>query len=132
MTSGSPSPRRATDPAITNLEADGVDTVIGTAVNPAGLTLAKSVPIARAAAFADPGLGTSPTWHGFCIDQAGIAFTDSNNDANRYSNCAASGATPSPIRDCHGNDLVIVQQIATPTATPLWTPIAMYEERYCS
>ncbi len=76
MTSGSPSPRRATDPAITNLEADGVDTVIGTAVNPAGLTLAKSVPIARAAAFADPGLGTSPTWHGFCIDQAGIAFTD--------------------------------------------------------
>ena len=58
------------------LEADGVGTVVGTIVNPAGLTLAKTVPIRRAAAFADPGLGASPTWHGFAIDQAGIAFTD--------------------------------------------------------
>ena len=52
-------------------------TVIGTIVNPAGLTLAKAVPAARAAAFADPGLGASPTWHGFAIDRTGIAFTDS-------------------------------------------------------
>lgn len=52
------------------------DSVIGTIVNPAGLTLAKAVPAARAAVFADPGLGASPTWHGFAIDQAGIAFTD--------------------------------------------------------
>lgn len=52
------------------------DTLVGTIVNPAGLTLAKTVPLRRVAAFADPGLGASPTWHGFAIDQAGIAFTD--------------------------------------------------------
>jgi glutamine synthetase len=50
--------------------------VIGTIVNPAGLTLAKVVPASEAAKFADPGLGASPTWHGFAIDRAGIAFTD--------------------------------------------------------
>lgn len=50
--------------------------VVGTIVNPAGLTLAKVVPADRVPAFADPGLGASPTWHGFAIDQAGIAFTD--------------------------------------------------------
>ena len=59
------------------IEADGVDTVIGTVVNPAGLTHAKTVPIRRINAFADPGLGASPvTWHGFAIDRAGIAFTE--------------------------------------------------------
>ena len=51
-------------------------TVIGTIVNPAGLTLAKVVPGERVRRFADPGLGASPTWHGFAIDQTGIAFTD--------------------------------------------------------
>lgn len=62
--------------AIGQLEADGVDTVIGTVVNPAGLTHAKTVPIRRANTFADPGLGASPVWHGFAIDRAGIAFTE--------------------------------------------------------
>ncbi|SPM42610.1 Glutamine synthetase [Mycobacterium numidiamassiliense] len=62
--------------AIAQLEAEGVDTVIGTVVNPAGLTLAKTVPIGRTTAFADPGLGASPSWHAFAIDQTGIAFTD--------------------------------------------------------
>ena len=61
---------------VTQLEANGVGTVVGTVVNPAGLTLAKTVPIRRAAVFANPGLGASPTWHGFAIDQSGIAFTD--------------------------------------------------------
>jgi len=61
--------------AIAQLEAEGVDTVIGTVVNPAGLTLAKTVPIRRTNTFADPGLGASPTWHAFAIDQTGIAFT---------------------------------------------------------
>ena len=56
-------------------DADDVDTVIGTVVNPAGLTHAKTVPIGRLDAFADPGLGASPVWHGFAIDRAGIAFT---------------------------------------------------------
>lgn len=51
-------------------------TLLGTIVNPAGLTLAKAIPISRAATFADPGLGASPTWHGFAIDQTGIAYTD--------------------------------------------------------
>lgn len=61
--------------AIAQLDAEGVDTVIGTVVNPAGLTLAKTVPIRRTNAFADPGLGASPSWHAFAIDQSGIAFT---------------------------------------------------------
>ncbi|HTQ22147.1 glutamine synthetase family protein [Mycobacterium sp.] len=59
--------------AIAQLEAEGVDTVIGTVVNPAGLTLAKTVPIRRTNTFADPGLGASPSWHAFLIDQTGIA-----------------------------------------------------------
>ena len=62
--------------AIAQLEAEGVDTVIGTVVNPAGLTHAKTVPIRRTNTFADPGLGASPSWHAFAIDQTGIAFTD--------------------------------------------------------
>ena len=62
--------------AIAQLEAEGVDAVIGTVVNPAGLTQAKIVPIRRTNAFADPGLGASPVWHGFAIDQSGIAFTE--------------------------------------------------------
>ena len=53
------------------------DVVIGTIVNPAGLTLAKVVSGSAAAQFADPGLGASPTWHAFAIDRAGIAFTES-------------------------------------------------------
>jgi glutamine synthetase len=62
--------------AIAQLEAEGVDTVIGTVVNPAGLINAKTVPIRRTNTFADPGLGASPSWHAFAIDQTGIAFTD--------------------------------------------------------
>jgi glutamine synthetase len=62
--------------AIAQLEADGVATLIGTVVNPAGLTHAKIVPLRRMAAFADPGLGASPVWHVFAIDQAGIVFGD--------------------------------------------------------
>jgi glutamine synthetase len=62
--------------AIAQLEAEGVDAVIGTVVNPAGLTQAKTVPIRRTNAFADPGLGASRVWHGFAIDQTGIALTE--------------------------------------------------------
>ncbi|SOJ55458.1 Glutamine synthetase [Mycobacterium simulans] len=62
--------------AIAQLEAEGVDTVIGTVVNPAGLTHAKTVPIRRTNTFADPGLGASPAWHAFAIDHSGIAITD--------------------------------------------------------
>ncbi|MEO3759374.1 glutamine synthetase family protein [Mycobacterium sp. B14F4] len=62
--------------AIAQLEADGVATLIGTVVNPAGLTHAKTVPLRRMGAFADPGLGASPVWHAFAIDQTGIVFGD--------------------------------------------------------
>lgn len=62
--------------AIAQLEAEGVDTVIGSVVNAAGLTQAKTVPIRKTNTFADPGLGASPSWHAFAIDQSGIAFTD--------------------------------------------------------
>ena len=55
---------------------DAIDLIVGTIVNPAGLTLAKTVGAGGAGRFADPGLGASPTWHGFAIDRTGIAFTD--------------------------------------------------------
>lgn len=47
-----------------------------TIVNPAGLTLAKVVSVSGAGRFVDPGLGASPTWHGFATDRTGIAFTN--------------------------------------------------------
>ncbi|WP_163758935.1 glutamine synthetase family protein [Mycobacterium botniense] len=62
--------------AIAQLEAEGVDAVIATVVNPAGLMHAKTVPIRRTNTFADPGVGASPVWHGFAIDQTGIALSD--------------------------------------------------------
>lgn len=62
--------------AIAQLEAEGVDAVVGTVVNPAGLILAKAVPIRRTNTFAVPGMGASLVWHAFAIDQTGIAFTD--------------------------------------------------------
>lgn len=45
--------------AIGQLDADGLDTVVGTFVSPSGLTHAKTVPARRLNAFADPGLGFS-------------------------------------------------------------------------
>lgn len=63
-------------PVIAQMETDGIDSIVGTVVNPAGLTHAKIVPIRRTDAFADPGLGASPVFHVFAIDQAGIAFIE--------------------------------------------------------
>lgn len=60
--------------AIAQLESDGVATLIGTVVSPAGLTHAKTIPLRKMGAFADPGLGASPVWHVFAIDQTGIVF----------------------------------------------------------
>src|SRR4051812_31824220 len=59
--------------AVAQLESDGVATLIGTVVSPAGLTHAKTIPLRKMGAFADPGLGASPVWHAFTIDQTGIA-----------------------------------------------------------
>jgi glutamine synthetase len=64
------------DSVVAVLRAEGVNTVVGTVVNPAGLTQAKAVPLPRVGVFAGPGLGASPSWHAFAIDQTGIAFTD--------------------------------------------------------
>jgi glutamine synthetase len=58
--------------AIAQLESIGVSTVLGTVVTSAGLTHAKTVPLRRIGAFADPGMGASPVWHVFAIDQGGI------------------------------------------------------------
>jgi glutamine synthetase len=74
MTSQAAKPLAAA--AIAQLEADGVATLIGTVVNPAGLTHAKTVPLRRMSTFADPGLGASPVFHVFAIDQTGIVFGD--------------------------------------------------------
>ena len=62
--------------AVARLEEAGVGTLIGTVVNAAGLTQVKVVPRSRVAVFAEHGLGTSPTWHVFAIDQTGIVFGD--------------------------------------------------------
>jgi glutamine synthetase len=58
-----------------DLQRAGVATVVGTVVNAAGLTLAKSVPVTELAGFHLAGLGASPVWLVFCIDGA-IAFTE--------------------------------------------------------
>jgi glutamine synthetase len=63
-------------PAMARLEASGIEAVIGTVVNPAGLTHAKTVPLRKSTTFAEAGLGASPVWHIFAIDQAGIAFIE--------------------------------------------------------
>lgn len=60
--------------AFRRLREAGTRLVIGTLVNAAGLTLAKTVAPARLGTFARSGLGASPTWTVFCID-GGIAFT---------------------------------------------------------
>ncbi len=57
------------------LRQAGVQVLVGTVVNAAGLILAKSVPIERLTAFHRPGMGAADVWHVFCID-GGIAFTD--------------------------------------------------------
>jgi len=63
-------------PLARRLADQDVRFLVGTIWNPNGLLLAKTVPVQRAAAFAETGLGASPTWHGFAIDHGGIAFTD--------------------------------------------------------
>ncbi|UNB55631.1 glutamine synthetase family protein [Mycolicibacterium sp. YH-1] len=62
--------------AIAQLAADGVLALVGTVVNPAGLIHAKMVPLAKSAAFVQPGLGASPVWHVFAIDQLGVVTGD--------------------------------------------------------
>lgn len=57
------------------LDGAGVRAVVGSTVNSAGLTLSKSVPLARLPTFHRSGMGAAPAWQVFCIG-GGIAFTD--------------------------------------------------------
>lgn len=59
---------------VADLKTHDVSTILATVVNPAGLVHAKTTPVHRIGAFADPGLGASPVWHVFTIDQSGIVF----------------------------------------------------------
>ena len=52
----------------------GVRIVLGTAVDMAGVTRAKGVPLNRLDAFVHAGMGASPSWNVFCVD-FGVAFT---------------------------------------------------------
>lgn len=54
--------------------AAGVRLLLASVVDMAGVARAKSVPASRSAAFHRSGMGASPTWNVFCIDNA-IAFT---------------------------------------------------------
>lgn len=56
------------------LSEAGVGIIAGTLANPAGIYLAKTIPVHRLATFASSGLGAPPVWNIFCID-GGIAFT---------------------------------------------------------
>ena len=76
MTQNGSADESAVAKAQRELQAAGVRTVIGTVVNASGLTLAKSVPLARLKTFHESGMGAAPVWHVFTID-GGIAFTDS-------------------------------------------------------
>jgi glutamine synthetase len=56
--------------SVDRLTADGSRLFVGSVVDMAGVARAKAVPIDRAAAFHRVGMGASPSWNGFCIDNA--------------------------------------------------------------
>lgn len=58
-----------------SLRRRGVTLLIGSVIDPAGIARAKTVPIGRLASFVRSGMGASPSWNVFCIDD-NIAFTD--------------------------------------------------------
>jgi glutamine synthetase len=60
--------------AQSRLAEAGVRLFTGSIVDPAGVIRAKHVPVSRAPAFHVNGMGASPSWNVFCIDN-GIAFT---------------------------------------------------------
>ncbi|MGV0744005.1 glutamine synthetase family protein [Mycolicibacterium sp. XJ870] len=66
----------ASTPRIDELRSEGVDIVAGSLTDLAGVTRAKYVPLQRLSAFAEAGMGVSPSWSVFCVD-SGIAFTPS-------------------------------------------------------
>ncbi|MGN8025036.1 glutamine synthetase family protein [Microbacterium sp. 22242] len=74
MTAGEPTDRDL-DALARALHDGGVDLLVGTALDFAGVTRSKGVPVRRLPSFATSGMGASPSWVVFCADN-GIAFTD--------------------------------------------------------
>lgn len=56
------------------LENDGVSLLLGTALDFAGVTRVKGVPVRRLRSFCESGMGASPTWNVFCAEN-GVATT---------------------------------------------------------
>lgn len=63
---------------VDELAAAGVDLVMGSVVDMGGVARSKQCPLHRADTFHRSGLGASPTWNVFCIDNV-IAFTPELN-----------------------------------------------------
>lgn len=63
------------DLVASRLSSDGVDLLVGTALDFAGVIRSKAVPTRRLRSFANSGMGASPSWVVFCADN-GIAFTE--------------------------------------------------------
>jgi len=57
-----------------DLRAARVEIVVGSVIDFAGVARAKTVPLERLGSFVTAGMGASPCWNVFCIDDA-IAFT---------------------------------------------------------
>ncbi len=68
-------PADEVDALVDQLVAAGTRLLVGSVVDMAGVARAKSVPIGRAATFHRIGVGASPTWNVFCIDNA-VTVTD--------------------------------------------------------
>jgi glutamine synthetase len=58
-----------------DLRAAGVEIVVGSMIDFAGVARGKTVPLERLGSFVTAGMGASPSWNVFCIDDA-IAFTE--------------------------------------------------------
>lgn len=71
-----PSPRgEYSQEAEDSLRERGVTLIVGSVIDPGGVARAKAVPVGRLASFVRSGMGASPSWNVFCIDDA-IVFTD--------------------------------------------------------
>jgi glutamine synthetase len=68
-------PDDALDAIVEELSAAGNRLLVGSVVDMAGVARSKCVPMARARTFHRAGMGASPTWNLFCIDNA-VVVTD--------------------------------------------------------
>jgi glutamine synthetase len=70
-----PSGQPDIDALVHELEGDGVSLLLGTALDFAGVTRVKGVPVRRLRSFCESGMGASPTWTVFCAEN-GVATTE--------------------------------------------------------